>query len=217
MIRLNQGAQPQVLVENSDAWTVEYMNWWQHRAGTEPRRYAHEDIRAALESETSSKCAYCEARIADVAYTHIEHKLPKSKYPMLVCAWENLTIACPRCNTNKGDYDDPECQLLDPYIDDVEKDVVFGGPLALAGGGVRASVTIMRLRLNRKDLLFERGETLTSLHGLINLVERAANQPDVVRLLWLEIDAMTAAEGEFSSACRQFVAWQIAERGLTKP
>ena len=218
MIRLNQGARPQVLVEKGEEWTAEYVKWcgnpW---ARTEPRRYAHPEVRSALESGTHSKCAYCEGRISDVAYTHIEHKLPKRKHPQLVCAWENLTIACPRCNTNKGDYDVPECSLLDPYIDDVEEEVAFGGPLALARGGARARATITRLGLNRKDLLFERGEALMSLHRLIDLVGRAASEPDVLRSLWLEIDAVTALEREFSSACRQFVASQIVERGLTKP
>ena len=217
MIRLNQGAEPQVLVENREAWTAEYVDWWQSRVGTEPRRYAHEEIRAALESETSSKCAYCEGRISDVAYTHIEHKLPKSRYPNLVCAWENLTIACPRCNTNKGEYDAPECPLLDPFVDDVEEAVAFGGPLALPRGGDRSRATITRLRLNRMDLLFARGETLSRLDGLLDLVERAANQPAALRALWLDIDIVTAAEGEFASACRYFLAWQMGERGLTKP
>ena len=152
MIRLNQGAKPQVLVENSEAWTAEYVNWWQNRVGTEPHHYAREDIRKALEAETSSKCAYCEGQISDVAYTNIEHKLPKSRHPHSVCAWENLTIACPRCNTNKGDYDAPECPLLDPYTDDVEEAVAFGGPLALPRGGDRSRATITRLRLNRMDL-----------------------------------------------------------------
>ena len=218
MIQLSQGAHPQVLVENSEAWTAEYVSWCANPAGAQqPRRYAHPEIRLALEAETASKCAYCEGRISDVAYTHIEHKLPKSKYPKLVCAWENLTIACPRCNTNKGDYDAPECPLLDPYADNVEEEIAFGGPLALPRGGARARATITRLDLNRKDLLFARGEALTSLHRLLDLVERAAEEPDVLRSLWIDIDAVTAAEGEFASACRQFLASQVAERGLTQP
>ena len=167
--------------------------------------------------ETHSKCAYCEGRIGHVAYTHIEHKLPKSKYQNLVCAWENLTIACPRCNTNKGNYDAPECPLLDPYIDDVEKEVAFGGPMALARGGARASTTITRLKLNRAELLFARSEVLKRLYRLLDLVERAANEPATIPALWLDIDDMTAAAGEFASACRQFLAAEIAERGLTRP
>ena len=217
MIRLNKREQPQVLVDNGEVWTAEYVNWCENPMGTAPRHYAHAAIRSALEEETDSKCAYCEGRISDVAYTHIEHKLPKSKYPRLVCAWENLTIACPRCNTNKGDYDEPECPLLDPYIDYVEEAVAFGGPLALPRGGARASTTITQLDLNRKDLLFARSEVLMNLHRLLGLVERAASEPALLRSLWLEIDVLTAAEGEFASACRQFVASQMAERGLTRP
>ena len=217
MIRLNQGAQPQVLVENGEAWTAEYVNWRENPVGAEPRRYAHQEIRSALEAETNSKCAYCEGRINDVAYTNIEHKLPKSKHRTLVCDWENLTIACPRCNTNKGDYDEPECSLLDPYIDDVEEAVAFGGPLALPRGGDRSRGTITRLDLNRLDLLFARGEALMRLDRLLDLLERAANEPAPLRALWLDIDKVTAAAGEFASACRYFLAWQMAERGLTRP
>ena len=216
MIRLNQEAEPQILVTNRAAWTAEYVNWCENPVGQEPRQYAVQDIRSTLEAETHSKCAYCEGLISDVAYAHIEHKLPKRKHPTLVCAWDNLTIVCPRCNTNKSDYDEPECPLLDPYVDDVEEEVAFGGPLALPRGGARASVTITRLQLNRTGLLFARSEALKRLYSLLDLVERAANEPDLLRALWLEVDLLTAEMGEFASACRQFLAWQLAERGLTK-
>ena len=215
MIRLNKRSQPQILVENGEAWTTEYVIWCENRVGTEPRRYAHLEIRLSLELETSSKCAYCEGRIKDVAYTHIEHKLPKKKHAQLVCDWENLTIACPRCNTNKGEYDVRECPLLDPYVDDVEKEVAFWGPMALARGRSRARATINELELNRKDLLFARVETLRRLEMLLDLVERVTGE--LQRTLWLEINAATAADGEYASACRQFLEAQMAERSLKRP
>ena len=217
MISLNQGAQPQILVDNGEDWTAEYVNWNQNRVGTEPDRYRHPQIRSALEAETHTKCAYCEGLIKDVAYTNIEHKLPKKKHPTLVCAWQNLTIACPRCNTNKGEYDEPDCPLLDPYTDNVEHEVAFAGPLALPRGGPRAHVTISVLDLNRTDLFLRRKPALEYLHRLLGLVERAANQPAALRALWLDIDAITAAAGEFASACRQFLTAQMAERGLARP
>ena len=217
MIRLNQGVQPQVLVEKGEEWTAEYIQWCKSLSETEPRRYAHPEIRSELELETNSKCAYCEARISHVAYAHIEHKLPKRKHPRLVCDWANLTIACPRCNTNKGEYDAPECPLLDPYIDDVEQAVVFFGPMALTRGGARAQATITRLDLNRMHLLYARYEAIERLDRLLNLVERAASEPNVSRALWLDIEVMTASTGEFASACRHFLTAQLAERGLTKP
>ena len=217
MIRLNKESQPQVLVENGEAWTDEYANWCQNPGGATPRRYAHPDIRRTLEKETSSKCAYCEGRIKEVAYTHIEHMLPKMKHPQLVCDWENLTIACPKCNTEKGEYDEPECPLLDPYIDNVEAEVAFCGPLALPRGGARASATITLLDLNRMELQYERSVALRSLYKLLDLVERAAREPAVLVSLWLDIDKTTEAKEEFASARRYFLEFEMEKRGLTRP
>ena len=50
MIRLNQGAEPQILVENGEAWTAEYVKWCENPVGMTPRRYAHPEIRSALEA-----------------------------------------------------------------------------------------------------------------------------------------------------------------------
>ena len=217
MIRLRKGCEPQVLVENRDAWTAEYVNWLDDREGNEPRRYAHPDIRAALEAETHEKCAYCEGKFKHVAYGHIEHKLPKRKCPKLVCAWTNLIMACPRCNTNKGDYCDPEYRLLDPHVDDVETMVVFDGWLAHAEPGSRADKTIARLKLNRSDLFLARKEALEALRWILDLVERAVDKPAVVDQLWLDIVARTTASGAFASACRQDLEYQLKIRGIAKP
>ena len=217
MIRLRKGCEPQILVENRDAWIAEYEHWLETRTGHEPRRYAARDIRAALEAETHCKCAYCEGRFKPVSYGHIEHKLPKRKYPNLVCAWTNLTVACQVCNTNKGDYDDPECRLLDPHVDDVEGMVVFAGPMAFARKESRTRATIMRLQLNRNGLLFQRTQVLERLNSILDTVQRACNEPAVVRAMWFDIDSLTAADGEYASACRQFLKWQLQERGLARP
>ncbi|MXZ25090.1 MAG: hypothetical protein F4Y80_09550 [Caldilineaceae bacterium SB0665_bin_21] len=217
MIRLCKGCEPQALAENRDAWTAEYVNWLEDREGNEPRRYADPDIRAALEAETHSKCAYCEGRFKHVAYGHVEHKLPKRKYPELVCAWENLTVACPVCNTNKGDFDDPKCRLLDPHMDDVETMVVFVGSLAHAEPGSRADKTISRISLNRPDLLLAREEVLKSLGRILDRLERFANMRDLVDQLWCDVERLTAAEGQFASACRQILEQQLEKRGLARP
>ena len=217
MIGLNKVTEPQVLVDNGASWTAEYVKWCGNHVGPEPRRYAHPDIRSALELETSSKCAYCEGRINDVAFTHIEHKLPKRKNPTLVCDWKNLTIACPRCNTRKSDYDEPECLLLDPYLDEVERLVVFLGPMALGHGGPRSRATVRVLGLNRPPLLHERKEAIERLDGLLDSVKNAAGHRNVVIALWLDIDEIISAEAEYASACRYFLAWRMEEQGLERP
>ena len=206
-----------MLLANEQAWTDEYLEWSQNRVGPEPQRYRHPQIRSALEAETHAKCAYCEGLIKGIAYTHVEHKLPKKNHPKMVCAWENLTIACPKCNTNKGGYDEPKCPLLDPYVDDVENWVAFYGSLALSRGGPRSRATITRLDLNRMDLVYERGQAIIQLDLLLELVERAVSQPDARVQLWLEIDAMIADVAEFASACRQYLRTRIKEHGLKRP
>lgn len=217
MIGLAKGLEPQVLTENKASWTADYIHWHSNRNGSAPRDYAHPDIRSTLRAETHAKCAYCEGRINDVAYDSIEHILPKSVHPSLVCTWDNLTTVCPRCNTNKGDYDSPSCPLLNPYQDDVEQALAFGGPLALPRGGPRSRATITRLDLNRMELLFARAQVLQKLDLLLDLVERATSQSAVTESLWLEIDALTEGSSEFASACRHFLASESAKRGLTRP
>lgn len=217
MIKLLRSATPPVLSTNAAAWNAEYVAWSQDRTAPEPRRYAHQDVRAALEADTASKCAYCEGRINDVAYSHIEHQLPKRHHPALVCEWSNLTLGCPRCNTNKGEYNDSTCPLLDPYVDDVESQIAFGGPLALPRGGARAKMTINTLDLNRTALLSSRSEVLQRLDLLLDLLERAAGEDAVIVALWSDIDRLCASQAEFASACRYFVSAQCDERGIVRP
>jgi uncharacterized protein (TIGR02646 family) len=217
MIGLVRSAKPTILASNDVAWNAEYVAWSQHRTGTEPRRYGHQDIRAALAADTSSKCAYCEGRVNDVSYVHVEHQLPKKHHPELVCEWNNLTLGCPRCNTSKGAYDDDALPILDPYSDDAESDVAFGGPLALPRGGARARTTINVLDLNRMELLHSRGESLRRIDDLLDLIERVGDNAELVRSLWTDVDRLTSANAEFASASRYFVKAQCSERGLVRP
>jgi len=62
-------------------------------------RYKRDDIKIALKSIYNNKCAYCEQRIEQ---SHVEHYRPKDKYHWLAFSWDNLILACPLCNQNKG-------------------------------------------------------------------------------------------------------------------
>ena len=107
-------------------------------------------------------------------------------------------MACPKCNTFKGQYDEPQCPLLDPHVDDVETDIAFFGPMALQRDSPRADATINRLQLNRPELLHERTELLRALHRLLNLIQRATNEPAIRIALWVDIDNMIDAAGQFA-------------------
>lgn len=68
----------------------------------EPRyndRYKQQDTKIAIEQIYNHKCAYCEQRIEQ---SHVEHYRPKKVYYWLAYSWDNLILACPTCNQNKG-------------------------------------------------------------------------------------------------------------------
>src|SRR4051794_33999120 len=48
-------------------------------------------------------CSYCGMKL--VSGLAVEHVLPKSKHPTLENSWENFLLACPNCNSTKGDED----------------------------------------------------------------------------------------------------------------
>lgn len=64
-------------------------------------RYKHEDIKSKLKIIYNHKCAFCESWCAVL---HVEHYRPKSKYYWLSYSWDNLLLACPICNSNKGQH-----------------------------------------------------------------------------------------------------------------
>ena len=65
-------------------------------------RYKFDDIRTELSKIYHNKCAFCEQK---VELFHIEHYRPKKgegAYYWLAFSWDNLLLACPYCNVNKG-------------------------------------------------------------------------------------------------------------------
>lgn len=154
MRRLVKKPKPAVLIEHEAAWTAEYLNWRAGRdAGTaskdsEPRRWGHAQIRKGLEDETHRKCAYCDSLIGAVAREHIEHIEPRAHRPELVVQWENLTLACPKCNGYKGDYFSETEPLLNPYVDDLEEHLSFlGATVTYRPGSAIGQRTVLKLRL----------------------------------------------------------------------
>src|SRR5262245_19740131 len=130
MIRLTKGRIPDILDRKSAEWTEELL-----AAGkggkAKPARYGHRDIKAALVEETNGKCAYCESKLLHIAYGDVEHIIAKAVDPSRAYEWVNLTIACDKCNTNKGDKED----IVDPYRDDPAAALDFAGPWVAAAIG----------------------------------------------------------------------------------
>jgi uncharacterized protein (TIGR02646 family) len=177
MIRVSRRSPPRVILEHGRQWTKLLL---QAKTAKERKRillkYGHASIRTALNYIFNGKCAYCESKIAQVSYAHIEHYRPKSKYPQLAFDWDNLLLSCSVCNSShyKGDKFPGANEggpLLNPCQDDPEEHLVFVFDrhlfvASIYGASARGRVSEQVLGLNRPDLRTYRstqGEE-TSLH-----------------------------------------------------
>lgn len=210
MIRLQKGPRPQILEDNATVWTDEIKR--ARAQGNDPTpaqktRYNRPEIKAAVKAETHSKCAYCESHFAHVTPGDIEHIIPKSRDPDLMFIWENLTIACDWCNTNKGDREG----LIDPYNEDPEAHFIFEGPLMFAlPNNSKAQLTHLTLKLNRPDLLDRRIERITELWRRVIAIHQTQDPTIRTLLLGELVGDETADQKAYAACARAFVAGKTA-------
>lgn len=87
------------------------------------------EIWQALEAMQGQRCAYCESQLT-ADKRHIEHFVPRSRYPQHTFDWGNLFGSCDRqdsCGHHKDrkgkPYDDAD--LLKPDVDDPDHYLIF--------------------------------------------------------------------------------------------
>lgn len=195
MIRIARTAKPLVLQKNEAKWLDKLRDARASHDKTKFERaqskYKHKAIKDALKAMFNGKCAFCENTIEAVAYAHIEHFRPKSRYISLTFAWENLYLSCPMCNGKdfKGNLF-PKIKDGGPFIDpcaedpglhfafeyDRASDLAIVRPLTLRGG---TTVDIFGLN-TRKELLKAR---TTYLKKLVVLKTYEATDPQAAALL----------------------------------
>lgn len=169
MIKLNKKGEPQILADNSAAWTAaieaKYASG-EKPSPTEMGRYRHPDIKKILIEETNGKCAYCESKLLHIHHGDVEHIYPKSLDRKQTFKWDNLTLACERCNQNKSDNDPLLKQIIDPYLVDPSHHLTLLGPLP-RGKTPQGVSTIELLKLHRSELVEQREEALKKLYAII--------------------------------------------------
>lgn len=174
MVKISRGVEPNVLLSNKIAWKnnlMSYVNSGMKVPSHVTNNYNNTDIKNQLRNDSNGKCMYCESPIAHVTFEHIEHIKPKAshKFPELCFEWENLGIACPRCNMNKTDHYDNSNPFINPYIDDPSNHLLGCGAFIFhKGSSTRGEVTINIIQLNRPELLERRAERMKHVKLLID-------------------------------------------------
>ena len=194
MIKVRRGVEPPVLAKRADRWRSELATT--NNAGERRKllaRYRHPQVKAALERSFYGKCAYCESKVSHVSYGHIEHFRPKSGLlgrPDLAFDWNNLLLACGRCNgpEYKGDRF-PETNEGGPIVSPCDDEpaehfrFVFDPAAKIAsifGTTTRGVTTEALLGLNRYDLRTYRSKVVERLAVLARF---ATQDTDAARLM----------------------------------
>lgn len=212
MIKLQKTAIPTVLKENQAEWTKTIVD--KASAGLVPTdveksRYRHADIKIALIEETAGKCAYCESKILHVGFGDVEHVSPKSKSINNLFRWDNLTLACDKCNTYKSDFED----IVDPYVDDPEEFFTFIGPLVVPNPGVeKGLLTEKTLKLNRPDLREKRTEKIKYLSDQLLIYKKTAGRLREVLRADLIKNEMSKDQ-EYTAVARSFLTIMLPKVG----
>lgn len=189
---------PAVLAASAAEWTERFI-----ASGQATRPWAHEDIKQALAAETDEKCAYCEGRMLAVSFGDIEHIQPKSVFPRLVVSWDNLTLACSKCNQNKSSKYDEALPFVNPYVDEVEQHLAFFGTVVV-GVSDRGVYSAKELSLNDPARVEARQRALDSLELLIRRYESA--DTNYTRDSLRELIEYQVSRGEYTAMCRTYLA-----------
>jgi uncharacterized protein (TIGR02646 family) len=205
VIELVKGPVPTWLMTNRVEKTAQYKA--AAAAGSKLAPWRASEVVAALKQECSKKCMYCECVIDDASYSAVEHIRPKDIFDDLVLEWNNLGLACPRCNTNKGSYwtEDPTLQLLNPYEDSLDEHIAFRGPLTVAIlDSSRGRNTLRKLKLHsREDLLISRMRRIENLEDKLKIWHDETNAER--KALYAEdVSAAIADNREFSGVLRAY-------------
>lgn len=219
MIRITKGPKPSILERLGDKWTSDLLA--KLARGEDPsdylqNRYREEEIKQALIDETNGKCAYCESQMLHTSYGDVEHIIPKSVRRDLTFEWSNLTLACDRCNTNKGAFVGNHDRLIDPYATEPLDHLSIFGPIIFAKpGDGDGKITEKELELNRGPLVERRIERLRGLSDMIAAMHTTGDS-DVRETLRRDIEQNElASDKEYTAFAREFYA--EVERTISLP
>jgi len=186
MIKLKKLAKPAVLEINAAIWTktvLDKISVGVKPTDVEKSRYRHPEVKKVLIKEVNGKCAYCESKLLHVTYGDVEHIVPKSTKIEIAFEWDNLTLACDVCNTNKSDNFSHGVGFVDPYIHNPVDHFNFVGGLVFAKSGDNdARLTEETLKLNRAELVERRNERIRYLREQVEVIKRAPTALQTVLL-----------------------------------
>lgn len=112
-------------------------------------------------------CAYCEGRYKETSYPQIDHFKPKSLYPELMFEYNNMNLACQKCNNAKSNkYDE---KLINPTIDEPDEHLRYKAYM-MCSLDEKGRTTIDILHLNSNESIIEKKKMYNSINNRLKLI-----------------------------------------------
>jgi len=154
-------------------------------------------------------CCYCETPIVG-SFPQIEHRKPKRGerghrgfrgFPESALDWENLHLACEKCNNAKSSTWDADYPILDAVEDDPISEHLgyysssMGVYRKVQVGKPRGKTTVEHVRLNEGWLREARGKLLWEVLQLIDEIKELGDDPAVLHKKQMLKDMRRGAYG----------------------
>ncbi len=158
MIKIERIDAPEWLLENWEQWGKDYEESGKEFTWKVGKKRKRELVDLLLEM-TNDHCSYCDNfPMARSLQETIDHFRPKSIFKLIAYLWENLFVACSKCQQRNNNFDE---KLLKPdesdysfhrYFEfDGETFMIEPQRKATTTDQERAIITITLFRLNGKE------------------------------------------------------------------
>lgn len=159
MLKLERPCEPDCLHVGAPGWTEAYVIG-RERNAAHPFSWrsapCYREIRHRLAAMTQGHCAFCDGQIGVESRKTVEHFRPKSQFPELAYAWDNLFPCCDLCQSAKREQfdpallkpDDPHYAFTDHFIVNYQTGEIEPSPHADEPARLRAEISIRLYALN---------------------------------------------------------------------
>ncbi len=144
---------PQILVEKQEEWTQKFL--LSNNPRPDSSKYAHREIREALNAMSMHKCFYCERKLKGITQ-EVDHYVEVAEAREKAFAWENLYLACSDCNRKLSNRSIPNSETLDPCMhpdEEIMQHITFEDEMVLSlNGSDKGLQTIKKYKLDSQQL-----------------------------------------------------------------
>ncbi|MCJ8352264.1 hypothetical protein [Moritella sp.] len=193
---IKRGVEPTLLKDNKIKWTKSWVDFYEEKKDKDgglikdkkpnDSHWLNDKVRFALILTFKNNCGYCGCsrptprRETDSKISprgHVDHYRAKAIHPRLTYEWTNYIWSCESCNTEKGEFDNPEYPILNPCdLKDCNQleFIIDTGEYCLANNqkpyDLRFKNTDISTMLNAKEISVQRRNRVKTFKSFFNTI-----------------------------------------------